>query len=149
MSKIFVLLMLGGFLTSVASAKPADKKMRDVASIAKEARKVTCNFTEPFFTVEVNFKRKVMKVESPMGELMEGKLITQRTDEVEDVAFSVSHGVWSFVAGDAKIPVLTVNTGKKGSDGMSDKVFDAEGVSTLFSGSSHPNGDIGGCNFSR
>jgi uncharacterized membrane protein len=147
--KTFTLLISALLLGTVAHAKTAPK--RDLASEISKAHHILCSWTEPFFSIDVNIRTKAVKVTSPMGDLMDGKIATERTDEISDVTSTIGGGVWTFVYApkgvDTKIEILKVDTKKKGSDGMSDKVYDAEG-STAIMGTGANNG-IGGCNFIR
>lgn len=108
--------------------------------------KVVCSFTEPFATVKADFTKKVLIIET-VGDFDSGA-ISQRTDVVQHIAVNdgghadIEVRYKSPYAKDGGFTVLHVTTVDKGSDGMSDKVFDSAAY-LLINGKPQ----AGGCDF--
>ena len=113
----------------------------------KRSARAVCEFTEPFYTMTVDFKARTLTVSS-FGDFEIGAT-SKRTDFFKDVSITDDgHGnlvvayAPQFGAERKPIELLRIITAQKGSDGMSDREYAAAADSFL-----HGKVEHGGCNF--
>ncbi len=125
MNKILALIAL----TTVGAVALADGSLK--------TDKLSCRFTEPFLSVEIDFLKKTLRLENQIEN--EAQLY-QDIQVLDDGAGMIEVST----PGNKNSGLnLKVDTKEPGSDGMSDRIFEASGYLNL--GSDYTL--VGGCDF--